>query len=104
MILSSILKRVTGSAKVLVFTISMILLVIGVAIMFDLGVILAAMTAGVAVANTLKHRRESTFGAIEKFSPPIYALFFVMAGAHLVVGDIQGWMVIMVVVSTIKDQ
>ncbi len=97
-VLSLILKRVTDFAKVLVFTISMVLLVIGVAIMFDLGVILAAMTAGVAVANTLGHRRESTFGAIERFSPPIYALFFVMAGAHLVVGDIEGWMVIMVVV------
>ncbi|MFC1676535.1 CBS domain-containing protein, partial [Planctomycetota bacterium] len=97
-VLSLILKRVTGSAKVLVFTISMVLLVIGVAIMFDLGVILAAMTTGVTVANSTGRRRESTFEVMERFSPPIYALFFVLAGAHLVISEIAGWMIVMVVV------
>jgi Kef-type K+ transport system membrane component KefB len=97
-LLSSILKLIKDPDKALAFTVSSVLLVIGLSIALKVGSILAAMTLGVTMTNLASRRRQNTFDLIEKFAPPIYVLFFVLAGAHLVVGEITGWMVVMVVV------
>jgi len=97
-LLSSILKLIKEPDKALAFTVSSVLLVIGLSIALKVGSILAAMTLGATMANLASRRRQNTFELIEKFAPPIYVLFFVLAGAHLVVGEITGWMVVMVVV------
>jgi Kef-type K+ transport system membrane component KefB/predicted transcriptional regulator len=97
-LLSSILKLIKEPDKALAFTVSSVLLVIGLSIALKVGSILAAMTLGVTMANLASRRRQNTFELIEKFAPPIYVLFFVLAGAHLVLTEITGWMVIMVVV------
>ncbi len=97
-VLSLILKRIKEPDKALVFTVSSVLLVIGLSIALKLGSILAAMTLGVTLANLTGRRRKNTFELMEKFSPPIYVLFFVLAGAHLVLGQITGWMIVMVIV------
>ena len=97
-LLSSILKLIKEPDKALAFTVSSVLLVIGLSIALKVGSILAAMTLGTTMANLASRRRQNTFELIEKFAPPIYVLFFVLAGAHLVVGEITGWMVVMVVV------
>ena len=97
-ILSFILKRIKDTDKALAFTISSVLLVIGVSITLRLGAILAAMTLGATIANLARRKRQTTFELVEKFSPPIYALFFVLAGAHLVLSEITGWMIVMVLV------
>jgi len=97
-LLSFILKRIKESDKALAFTVSSVLLVIGLSIALKLGSILAAMTLGVTIANLTRRRRENTFELVEKFAPPIYVLFFVLAGAHLVLGEITWWMMVMVLV------
>ena len=97
-LLSFILKRIKEPDKALVFTVSSVLLVIGLSIALKVGSILAAMALGVTIANLATRRRQSTFELIEKFAPPIYVLFFVLAGAHLVLGEIAGWMIVMVLV------
>jgi len=97
-LLSFILKRIKEPDKALVFTVSSVLLVIGLSIALKVGSILAAMALGVTIANLAARRRQSTFELIEKFAPPIYVLFFVLAGAHLVLGEIAGWMIVMVLV------
>ena len=97
-LLSSILKLIKEPDKALAFTVSSVLLVIGLSIALKVGSILAAMTLGVTMTNLASRRRQNTFELIEKFAPPIYVLFFVLAGAHLVLGEITGWMVVMVVV------
>jgi len=97
-LLSFILKRIKEPDKALVFTVSSVLLVIGLSIALKLSSILAAMTLGVTIANLATRRRQSTFELIEKFAPPIYVLFFVLAGAHLVLGEIAGWMIVMILV------
>ncbi len=96
--LSFILKHIKDTDKALAFTISSVLLVIGVSITLKLGAILAAMTLGATIANLARRKRHTTFELVEKFSPPIYALFFVLAGAHLVLREITGWMIVMVLV------
>jgi len=97
-LLSFILKRIKEPDKALVFTVSSVLLVIGLSIALKVGSILAAMALGVTIANLASRRRQSTFELIGKFAPPIYVLFFVLAGAHLVLGEIAGWMIVMVLV------
>ena len=95
-LLSFILKLIKEPDKALAFTVSSVLLVIGISIALKVGSILAAMTLGVTIANLASRR--NTFELIEKFAPPIYVLFFVLAGAHLVLDEITRWMVVMVVV------
>ncbi len=97
-LLSFILKLIKEPDKALAFTVSSVLLVIGLSIALKVGSILAAMTLGATMANLASQRRQNTFELIEKFAPPIYVLFFVLAGAHLVLTEITGWMVAMVVV------
>ncbi len=97
-LLSFILKLIKEPDKALAFTVSSVLLVIGLSIALKVGSILAAMALGVTMANLASRRRQNTFELIEKFAPPIYVLFFVLAGAHLVLGEITGWMVAMVMV------
>jgi Kef-type K+ transport system membrane component KefB/predicted transcriptional regulator len=98
LLLSFILKLIKEPDKALAFTVSSVLLVIGLSIALKVGSILASMALGVTMANLASRRRQNTFELIEKFAPPIYVLFFVLAGAHLVLGEITGWMVAMVVV------
>jgi len=97
-LLSFILNRIKEPDKALAFTVSSVLLVIGLSMALKVGSILAAMTLGVTITNLTSRRRQNTFELIEKFAPPIYVLFFVLAGAHLVVGEIAGWMIVMVLV------
>ena len=97
-LLSFILKLIKEPDKALAFTVSSVLLVIGLSIALKVGSILAAMALGVTMANLASRRRQNTFELIEKFAPPIYVLFFVLAGAHLVLSEITGWMVVMVMV------
>jgi len=97
-LLSFVLQRIKESDKALAFTVSSVLLVIGASIALKLGSILAAMTLGVTIANLTRRRGQNTFELVEKFAPPIYVLFFVLAGAHLVIGEITGWMIMMVLV------
>ena len=98
LLLSFILKHIKEPDKALAFTVSSVLLVIGLSIALKLGSILAAMALGATIANIASRRRQNTFELIEKFAPPIYVLFFVLAGAHLVLGEIAGWMIAMVLV------
>lgn len=95
-LLSFILKRIKEPDKALTFVVSSVLLVIGISVAIKLGSILAAMTLGVTIANLAPHRRQNAFGLMEKFAPPIYVLFFVLAGAHIVIGEVTKWMVMMV--------
>jgi len=98
LLLGFILKRIKEPDEVLVFTVSSVLLVIGLSIVLKLGSILAAMVLGIAIANFARRKGQSTFELMRRFAPPIYVLFFVLAGAHLVLDEIAGWMIVMIAV------
>jgi len=59
---------------------------------------LPAMTLGITVANLMPRQSKATFELVEKFAPPIYISFFVLAGAHMEFGKITFWMVVMILV------
>ncbi len=82
-----ILRWITGwiddDEKTLIFTISTIVLTIGLAIAWGLDVILSTMACGVTLINFYPRRSLKSFELVRKFSPPIYVLFFVIIGARL---------------------
>ena len=96
-----LLKLVKTDDKILAFSIASLLLVVGVSMMLDIGPILPAMVLGMTMANLAPRRSKGVFKLVEKFSPPIYISFFVLAGAHMEFGRLGFWMVIMIVVYTL---
>ncbi len=100
-VLYYILKFVKADDKILAFSIASLLLVVGISIKADIGPILPAMTFGVTIANLAPRQSRGILGLVEKFSPPIYISFFVLAGAHLEFDKIAPWIMAMIVVYTL---
>ena len=57
---------------------------------------------GITVANLMPRQSKGTFKLVEKFSPPIYIAFFVLAGAHMEFGKLGAWIIIMILVYTLS--
>jgi len=93
-----LLKIVRADDKILEFSISCLLLVVGISMIPKIDPILPAMTLGITVANLMPRRSKGTFKLVEKFSPPIYTSFFVLAGAHIEFSRIAPWIVVMITV------
>jgi CBS domain-containing protein len=93
-----LLKFVKADDKVLDFALASLLLVVGISIIPGIDPILPAMTLGITVANLMPRQSKATFELVEKFAPPIYISFFVLAGAHMEFGKINSWMVLMILV------
>ena len=93
-----LLKFVRADDKILEFSIALLLLVVGISIIADMGPILPAMILGITMANLAPRESKGTFKLVEKFSPPVYTAFFVLAGAHMEFDKIAPWMVAMIAV------
>jgi len=89
------LKYITDQDKILTLTIAAVLLVVGLSRIVKVESILAAMLLGATVSNLRPRRSRGVFGVVEKFSPPIYVLFFVFVGARLEIGYVSGPVVIL---------
>jgi len=97
-----LLKFVRDDDKILAFSIALLLLVVGISIIADMGPILPAMVLGITMANLAPRESKGVFKLVEKFSPPIYISFFVLAGAHMQFGRIGSQIVVtMIVVFTV---
>jgi len=93
LILTSLLKWILGNVeRNLAACLGLILLLISVAVYWDVDVILASMTFGFAVANISPKRSEDLFGLLRGFATPIYVLFFVLVGAGLSIGKMPPWL------------
>jgi Kef-type K+ transport system membrane component KefB/predicted transcriptional regulator len=93
-----LLKFVKSDDKILDFALASLLLVVGLSMIPGIDPILPAMTLGITVANLMPRRSKATFALVEKFAPPIYISFFVIAGAHMEFGRITSWMLLMIFV------
>ncbi len=93
-----LLKFVRAEDKILEFALASLLLVVGISMILKIGPILPAMALGITIANLMPRQSKGTFKLVEKFSPPIYVSFFVLAGAHMEFGRIGPWMVAMITV------
>jgi len=87
-LLNWILNRTEEPERVLVFSISLALLIIGVAITRELDVIISSMALGVTLTNLGSKRVLSSFALVQRFAAPVYVLFFVIVGARLNISGI----------------
>jgi Kef-type K+ transport system membrane component KefB len=92
-----LLKIVRAEDKILEFSLSSLLLVVGISMIPGIDPILPAMTLGITMANIAPRESKQVFELIKKFSPPIYLCFFVLAGAHMQFGRI-GWLMMVLIV------
>jgi len=82
-LLDRILPSIKREEDHLVMNLGGVLIAAGLAIYFDLSLIMVSMATGCWLANTHRHRNEKSFESIKAFAPPIYILFFVLVGARL---------------------
>ncbi|MFO7867613.1 MAG: cation:proton antiporter [Candidatus Aminicenantes bacterium] len=83
LILSKILKRHSEKERVLAFSIGIVLLALGTAMLFEFDILLTSMSLGVTVVNLTPRKSKDMFKLLGGFTPPIYVLFFVLVGAEL---------------------
>ncbi len=83
LLLRRIIRRLEDDEKILIFTISLVVLTVGLAMTLKLDVILSSMALGLTLVNLTPRRSIRSFEVVRKFSPPIYVLFFVIVGARL---------------------
>lgn len=90
-----LLKFVRADDKILAFSISSLLLVVGISMVPGIDPILPAMTLGITIANLLPRQSKGVFSLVERFSAPIYVSFFVLAGAHIEFARLGFWFLLL---------
>jgi Kef-type K+ transport system membrane component KefB/CBS domain-containing protein len=83
LMLNRMIRSIKDSEKTLDFSIGSILFFAGLAILLKINLILTTMILGFALGNLAPRRSKHAFETIQRFSPPVYALFFVFVGARL---------------------
>lgn len=69
--------------RILSFSLGALFLCTGVCEVFNFDNILAAMSLGFFMVNFSHAKTKSVFNLVQKFTPPVYVLFFVLVGAKL---------------------
>lgn len=81
-IMTYICKKAKGKEELLSITLGFILLGVGASNFLNVSPLLTCMMMGGTLVN-LKQNSKRVFGAVNEFTPPIYLLFFTIAGASL---------------------
>ena len=68
----------------LILLIGCVLLTVGVATLVDLSPLVASLAVGATMAN-LSAKSRALFDALARTDPPLYVIFFVLAGADTIV-------------------
>ena len=82
LLLASWASQVVESGEVLILLIGCVLLTVGVATLLDLSPLVASLAVGATMAN-LSAKSRGLFDALSRTDPPLYVIFFVLAGADL---------------------
>lgn len=75
-------SQVVESGEVLILLVGCVLLTVGVAGAFGLSPLVASLAVGATMAN-LSAKSRRLFEALSRTDPPLYVIFFVLAGADL---------------------
>lgn len=81
--LSLIMLKIRDDDLKLLTLFSALFLALGLSQLFGLSMIMSAMVMGIVVGNLRPHRSRGYFLFIQKFSPPIFILFFILVGAQI---------------------
>jgi Kef-type K+ transport system membrane component KefB len=82
LLLAAWASRVVESGEILILLTGCVLLTVGVASAFDLSPLVASLAVGATMAN-LSTKSRRLFEALGHTDPPLYVIFFVLAGADL---------------------
>lgn len=84
LLLSFLLRfSMENNGRILGFSLGCLFLSTGICDLLNLDHILAAMSIGFFMANFAPGKTRAMFKLVEKFTPPVYVLFFVVVGAKL---------------------
>ncbi len=82
-IVSKTIVRIREKDLAVAFILGVIAVVAGVALWFELDLILCCMSLGATIANLIPNKSEKLFASIKEMSVALYILFFVVIGAQL---------------------
>ena len=88
------LRALKSREVILPFCVGALLFIISTCNYLDLDLILASMSAGVALVNLEPARSKEAFNQMSRFAPPIYVVFFVLVGARLQLKTMAGWVIV----------
>lgn len=83
-----LVNRLHESGEIMTAGLAILLLMGEIAVFLHLSSLLAGMTAGCVLVNTAS-RDVRMFRELNKFEPPIYVMFFTLAGVHLDLHSLQ---------------
>ncbi len=91
-LLSRFIRNVmTDEGRILSFSLGALFLCTGICSLLALDNILAAMSLGFFMVNFAPIKTRGTFSLVEKFTPPIYVMFFVLVGAKLNIWNVTAF-------------
>ncbi|MCQ2604393.1 MAG: cation:proton antiporter [Spirochaetia bacterium] len=91
-LLSMFIRNVMkDEGRILAFSLGALFLSTGLCEFFQLDNILAAMSLGFFMVNFAPSKTRPVFSLTEKFTPPLYVLFFVLVGAKLNVWNVTAY-------------
>ena len=82
LLLASWASQVVETGETLILLVGCILLTVGITTAFDLSSLVASLAVGATLAN-LSAKSRKLFVALSHTDPPLYVIFFVLAGADL---------------------
>jgi Kef-type K+ transport system membrane component KefB len=85
LLLAAWASRVVESGEILILLTGCVLLTVGIAAAIDLSPLVASLAVGATMAN-LSAKSRRLFEALGHTDPPLYVIFFVLAGADLELG------------------
>jgi len=88
-ILSFATTRIPDRTDLLIAAVGILLTTTGVALLLGLDELLSCMALGIVLTNVLPHASRKVFQMTDNIAPPIYCMFFVLAGAHLRIGLVR---------------
>jgi Kef-type K+ transport system membrane component KefB len=82
LLLAAWASQVVESGETLILLVGTVLLTVGVSTALDLSPLVASLAVGTTMAN-LSTKSRRLFDALSRTDPPLYVIFFVLAGADL---------------------
>ena len=90
--IGGIIWKVKHKDTIFVLSFGLLLICVGLAVLLNLDIILAAMFAGVTLVNFIPARSKEVVENIRGISTPIYILFFVLVGARISLATMPFWL------------
>ena len=81
--LNKVSNKLKNQNELIILTVGIILLVCGISIRLHFSELLACMALGISFCNLSNGNSEKVFKLTSIITPPIFCMFFVLAGAHL---------------------